>query len=32
MYAADQIISFGFDQKFKEMSVKDLTHMAGMII
>jgi len=32
MYVADQAISLVFDGKFKEMSIKDIVQMVGMII
>lgn len=32
MWVTDQIISVMFDQKPKQMSVKDMTHMVGMIL
>ena len=32
MEVSDQAISLAFDGKFKDMSVKDMTHMVGMIL
>jgi hypothetical protein len=32
MFIADQIISLAFDQKWKVMTIKDMTQMIGLVI